>query len=236
MFDKKKIKHGFAAAAILSCGLFFSCKNPDVPGLPKNNQKVIIGDSIFGLSGVEKLELAKLALENSRGYAQSGDTMAGITEQYGWAKNDGPIRTIVMDGGGNNVLLGGQSKCTAFDPADIQESCLEILHTAWDLGAVLLARMHQDGVQDVLWQGYYHLPNDLTKLNVALDIGVEGIRDICEDAPVNCHFVDVRPAFAGRPELVKSDNIHPTDPGSKVLAQEVWKVMVAFGIEQNQPR
>ena len=209
-------------------------KNPDVPGLPKNNQLVLIGDSIFALSGEEKLQIARNAGENSRGYATSGATMSGISDQYTRAKNAGAVRTVIMDGGGNNVLLGGQSACSASSPSQVGAECIAILQEAWDVGAVLLNRMWRDGIQDVVWQGYYELPGSKAILNAALAVGVEGLQDVCEDAPVDCNFVDLRPAFRGVSGTVLSDNIHPTTKGSRILGDTVWARMVQLGIEQNQ--
>ena len=220
----------FAGSGMINC----LSNNPDVPGLPKNNQLVLIGDSIFALSGEEKLQIARNAGENSRGYATSGATMNGISGQYDRAKNAGAIRTVMMDGGGNNVLLGGQAACTAYDPADVSAECLAILQEAWDIGAVLLNRMWRDGVADVLWQGYYELPGSKAKLNAALAVGVSGLQDICDDAPVDCWFVDVRPDFQGQTGVVLSDNIHPTDKGSRILGDAMWRRMQQLGIEQNQ--
>lgn len=222
--------------AVLAASTMFNCfsRNPDVPGLPKNDQLVLIGDSIFALNGEEKLQIARNAGENSRGYATSGAQMSGISDQYTRAKRDGAVRTVMMDGGGNNVLQGGQDDCAASSPSQVRPACLAILQTAWDIGAVLLNRMWRDGVQDVVWQGYYELPGRNARLNAALAVGVEGLQDICEDAPVDCTFVDVRPAFRGQSGTVIFDNIHPTEKGSRILGDTLWDAMVANGIEQNQ--
>lgn len=230
----------FGAVALLAIVLLPNClsRNPDVPGLPKNNLKVIIGDSIFALSGVEKLELARLAGENSRGYAQSGAQMDGVVSQYSRAKRYGSIRTIVMDGGGNDVLIGaltGSQECVPNSRGDLSSACLATIHGARSQGASLLYSMYRDGVADVLWQGYYLLPGSLAKLNTALDVGMELFQDMCEDSAASCHWVDPRAAFRGRERYyVKSDNIHPTDSGSEVLANLVWDKMVEFDIEQNR--
>ncbi|MEQ9362595.1 MAG: hypothetical protein RIF32_00040 [Leptospirales bacterium] len=220
----------FAASGMLHC---FS-RNPDLPGVPKNNLAVIIGDSIFALSGEEKLQIARNARENYRGYAASGAQMSGIADQYTRARRAGSVRTVVMDGGGNNVLLGGQSACTASSPSQVGRECLRILQEAWDTGAVLLNRMWRDGVQDVVWQGYYELPGSNARLNSALAVGVEGLRDICEDAPADCTFVDLTRVFRGESGTVSFDNIHPTTKGSRILGDTVWAAMVAAGIEQNR--
>ncbi|MCR9141613.1 MAG: SGNH/GDSL hydrolase family protein [bacterium] len=233
MLRKKTI---LTAVALFAAASMFHCfsRNPDVPGLPKNNQLVIIGDSIFALNGEEKLQIARNAGENSRGYATSGAQMSGISDQYTRAKREGSVRTIIMDGGGNNVLQGGQDACAANSPSQVGAECLAILQTAWDIGAVLLNRMWRDGVQDVVWQGYYELPGSNARLNAALAVGVEGLRDICEDAPADCTFVDLTTVFRGQSGTVIFDNIHPTTKGSRILGDTVWAAMVAGGIEQNQ--
>ena len=213
-------------------------KNPNVRGLPNNDKLALIGDSIFALSGVEKKEIAKLAGENSRGYAQSGAQIAGIVDQYAKAKRAGTIRTMIMDGGGNDVLISavlGSDECVADSPETLSDACLTTIHNTNSTAASLLATMAADGVADVLYQGYYYLPGSRANLNNALEVGMDLFRDMCEDAPGNCHWVDPREAFQGNEAAyVKSDDIHPTDPGSKVLAELVWATMVEFGIEQNQ--
>ena len=212
--------------------------NDDVSGLPKNNQAVIIGDSIFALSGEIKEFLALTAGENYRGYAKSGSQMNGqafwgltpIPKQYTQARSaDSNIDTVIMDGGGNDVLIGARSSCEPFSAG-----CQAVLDAVADTLEELFTTMNNDGVENVVYLGYYHLPRSNAGLNPALDIGIPMLAATCDGAAVPCHFVDARPLFLGNENnWVKSDNIHPTRTGSEVLATGIWTVMEQNGIEQN---
>ena len=212
--------------------------NDDVAGLPKNNKVVILGDSIFALSGEIKEFLALSAGENYRGYAKSGAQMNGqifwgltpVPKQYTKARNaDSNIRTIIMDGGGNDVLLGARSACEPMSTA-----CEAVIDDVADTLEGLFNTMNGDGVENVIYLGYYHLPRGNAGLNPALDHGMTVLAATCDGSSVACHFVDARPLFLGNEEAwVKSDNIHPNRTGSHVLANGIWSTMEQNGIEQN---
>ena len=232
----RKVKNNTAALLMfglcLAMGATACDQNGDVPGLPKNNQAVIIGDSVFALSGEIKEFLAGHAQENYRGYAHNGATMVGgsqdIPGQYNTARSDDSnIRTVIMDGGGNDVL--GESVCNPWSSA-----CQTILNGVYNTLGVLLSDMSSHGVQDVVYMGYYHATNSRAGYNTALDIGIADLIDICDDSPVSCVYVELRPTFDPHPEWIKSDGIHPTRAGSEVAAGLVWDTMVANNIEQNQ--
>ena len=231
----RKISLMLSLAAIIGVGLIACDNNPDVGGLPKNNQVVIIGDSIFALSGDIKRNLANAAQENYRGYALSGAQMVGgsrtpIPAQYTGARNaDSNIRTMIMDGGGNDILIGGESECNPYSAA-----CQAILDGVYGAMDTLFARMNTDGVQDLVYLGYYRVKGSNASLNPVLDIGMADFIDICDDSPVSCHFVDPRGPFTGHLNWIKNDGIHPTGTGSQVLADLIWQTMQANGIEQNQ--
>ena len=211
--------------------------NDDVAGLPKNNQAVIIGDSIFALSGEIKEFLALQAGENYRGSAMSGAKVIGntwygaqaIPTQYtNERSSNSNIRTIIMDGGGNDIL-GQRSSCEPFSP-----SCQAILDNVADALESLFVTMNNDGVQDIVYLGYYYMPRSNASLNPAMDVGIALLMATCDGSPAPCHFVDARPLFLGNEEAwVNSDDIHPNRTGSEVLANGIWNEMVAKGIEQN---
>ena len=231
----RKISLMVSLVALLGMGAIACDNNPDVRGLPTNNKVVIVGDSIFALSGDIKRELANLARENYRGYALSGAEMVGgfrtpVPAQYTKARRaDSNIRTMVMDGGGNDILIGGQSQCKPYGPA-----CQAILDEVYGAMDILFARMNADGVQNLVYLGYYHVKGGSAALNPVLDIGMADFIDICDDSPVDCYFVDPRNAFSGHLDWIKSDGIHPTGTGSSVLAGLLWTKMQDNGIEQNQ--
>jgi len=78
------------------------------------NNVVNIGDSIFALSGKIHSNLTTLAGKSFRNYCVSGSYLSGssiltsnsVAVQYATARNDNSnIKTIVADGGGNEVLI-----------------------------------------------------------------------------------------------------------------------------------
>jgi hypothetical protein len=99
---------------IIACG-----GNNNGNGTPSLNSKVImIGDSYFAVGDYIANELENLSGEIYRHYymggATMGDNILGITpipNQYVNARAENAvISTVIMDGGGNDVLFGGTAK------------------------------------------------------------------------------------------------------------------------------
>ena len=112
--------------ALVGCGFVAS-----VPWITSagTNSVVNIGDSIFALSGEISEFLHTYAGETFRRYAVSGAELTGgilapsLNSQYNTAKSDNPnIETVIMDGGGNDILL---PVLTMFDPYDCQTQWYE---------------------------------------------------------------------------------------------------------------
>ncbi len=96
------------------------------------------------------------------------------------AKSDNSnIKTIIMDGGGNEILI----PANAFDPynckkdwweSGLSSSCKSVIDDAYVDAVDLMNQMGRDGVKNIIWQGYYHVKNGLfasTSLNPAVDYG-----------------------------------------------------------------
>ena len=48
-----------------------------------------------------------------------------------------------------------------------------------------------------------------------------------------CMFIDIRPAFEGHvADYIKSDHVHPTDAGAKVIADLIAGAMRAYCVAQ----
>ena len=70
-----------------------------------------------------------------------------------------------------------------------------------------------------------------------LDYSMPLAREVCESAlertggRMKCHYIDMIPVFEGKTGLFADavseagDGVHPNSMGSKVMAQEVWRVM-----------
>jgi hypothetical protein len=208
-----------------------------------NDEIVNIGDSIFALSGDIYDELHAKAGETWRHYALSGVQMIGgeilgppIPTQYEIAKSDDPdIRTVYMDGGGNDILLAALlfdphdcKNCNEWWCGDLSQSCKDLVDDVYVETVNLFNRMDSDGVEQVVVLGYYHLKwgifGDLTKLNDATDYGDQKFQEACNNSTANAVFIDPRDAFAGHEgSYIISDGIHPTLEGSRVLADLIWE-------------
>jgi len=67
-------------------------------------------------------------------------------------------------------------------------------------------------------------------LDVAMREKIDALRPLieaaCENSPVPCHWLDLRPTFAGHyDEYVSPDGINPTDAGSRASAGAIWATM-----------
>lgn len=200
------------------------------------NDVITLGDSIFDLNGVIQETLESYAGETFRDYTQSGAELSGgllataVDQQYADAKStDSNIATIVMDGGGNDILI----PATLFDPYgcrthwwrwNITRSCRGLIEDQYVIGVNLLNQMNSDGVDNVVWLGYYELPRGNSNLTKALNYGDDLLGYACEvSSNANCSFVDPRGTVPA--SQVEGDDIHPTPAGSVNLANQIWPVL-----------
>jgi hypothetical protein len=202
---------------------------------------VMIGDSIFALSNEEAGFLEDLSNQKWRQYYISGAQMTGgmvrtIPAQYTQAKNaDRNIRTVVMDGGGNDVLIGGQTQCSTLGNT-VSAACERILNDVMNTAEDLLEQMADDGVQNVVWQSYYHTTN--ASLDTVGDLATERLKALIANfqarhPEMKAIYIDVRPSFTGAPSTYTiMDGIHPTSASSRKLANLVWNAMTSNDIEQ----
>jgi lysophospholipase L1-like esterase len=201
-----------------------------------NDQVVFIGDSIFALSGELQDNLENYAGETFRRYTLSGAELFGgviatsIDSQYNEALADNAnIDTIVMDGGGNDILL----PAIFFDPNNcktqwwqwgrLSRRCKNFIDDIYVDGVNLLNRMHANGTDNVIYLGYYYTKNALLlldSLEEAVDYGDMRLSQACQYSLANCQFVDPRSTIRDRDILV--DGIHPTSSGSRKLADLIW--------------
>lgn len=202
-------------------------------GTPKNDRVVMIGDSIFAMSGEIKKQLEELSGETYRSYYIVGAEVTrgmvqSIPSQYGEAKADGSIRTVIMDGSGNVVMISGPTTCSG---TTVSSACKSMLQTeVYDVLDKLFGQMRTDGVQNIIYLSYYHTSDATT--TAVIDYGAEKMSALC--AKNGVFYIDPRSAFEGREaELILQDGLHPTAEGSTMLADMIWDVMVQNDIEQH---
>lgn len=233
---------GAAAGAAGAAGAPTTAYKP--PCMKAPSEVVLVGDSYINY--VENLapRLQALAVEDGalmpgqeyRDHAVAGSSLATggfskIPPQLDEALAEDPnIKFVVMDGGGNDVLLGDQS-CLA-DGADMVESCTDVAELAVATAKTMLEKMRSSGVAEVVQFFYPHVPYGGKDL---LDWSVPPYQEACMSLTTDtfrCHFVDTRATFEGKPEFIASDDIHPSAAGADALAEQLWGVMKEHCIAQ----
>jgi hypothetical protein len=213
----------------------------DHPCETKASQTVVIGDSYINW-GTHTLpaDLAREAGETWRMYAVGGASMAtgGITtlipDQFNQAlAADRNILTVVMDGGGNDVLIPAASwpNGTACKNGAIDGSCPQIVQAALDKGKQVMQTAANAGVRDAVYFFYPHVPTGTliggTNPNNILDYALPKVKALCDDAvnatggKLRCHFVDMIPVFQGHPEYFAAGDIHENSQGSAAMARAI---------------
>jgi lysophospholipase L1-like esterase len=172
--------------------------------------------------------------------------------------NPSDIKVIIMDGGGNDVLIGNTSCETTAPPGNT--SCATTVQNAIDKAQSTMQEMVADGVESIVYFFYPHLDpagggillTPAPTVNDTLDYAYPLAESVCCGSPftstasnysctgqpvpgasTKCVFVDTRPAFEGHlADYIKSDNVHPTPAGAQVIANLVWQAMKANCIAQ----
>ena len=191
------------------------------------------------------------------------DTQFYIPYQYDpMAKTDtsvmtpADIKVIIMDGGGNDVLIGNTSCEQTAPPGNA--SCVTTVQNAIDKAQSEMQQMAADGVKSIVYFFYPHLDpagggilnTPAPAINDTLDYAYPLAEQICcgssftstlanptcsgEPVPgTTCVFVDTRPSFEGHlADYIKSDHVHPTQAGAQVISDLVWKAMQDHCIAQ----
>lgn len=221
-----------AVVLLLLSGLITSC---DV-GLERRDCVVILGDSIFALSGAEYKHLKQMTGHEYRTFYRSGAQMQGgsliapgdILDQYNRAIRGGRIRTMIVDGGGNDGLLGPMMQS--------EQAMMREVAQAWE---ELLTNAKRDGVENVVVQGYYKTVTGETASTDQWRRDTERqLVALGQELGLNLAFIQPGddPWFANkRPaQYTIYDGIHPTDAASKRLAELVWQAMQQNNIEQGE--
>ncbi len=170
--------------------------------------------------------------------------------------NPADIKVVIMDGGGNDVLIGNTSCETTAPPANA--SCVTTIQTAIGTAQTEMQKLAQKGVQWVVYFFYPHLDTagggilstPAPAVNDTLDYAYPLAEQMCcgtsftssatnyscagqPVAGLTCVFIDTRPAFEGHlSDYIKSDKVHPTQAGADVITDLVWTQMQNHCIAQ----
>jgi hypothetical protein len=199
------------------------------------NQVLLIGDSFFATThqitayledlarGAAVLPPGERYRDNSR-LTENALALAGtgIASQYEAAIAESAVQAVIMNGGGADVLLGS---------CDTADATCPVLADAAAAARALLAKMAADGVLHVLYVSY---PDPVDAgLRAKMDALRPLLQDVCDGSAVTCHWLDLRPTFAGNyAELILADGINPTAAGSQVTARAIWDVMQQYCVAQ----
>jgi hypothetical protein len=182
---------------------------------------IAIGDSWMnlGTAGIQQ-SLKKASGQPYRTYGVPGVELladnlfgAAIPSQYARAKREDPdIKTVVMTGGGNDILMGiGGAKAT-------------IDRVAVRLGEIW-QEMHDDGVKDVVYIEYSRGGNN--KENV--EYGISKVMPLCAAAKLRCHWIDSDEFIM---MMLRADGIHPTNAGYDALGKAAYELMEREGVRR----
>jgi hypothetical protein len=162
------------------------------------------------------------------------------------------IKVVVMDGGGNDVLIDNRGCLTTVD-----STCTSAIDMSIARAGTLMKDMASKGVQHIVYFYYPHLdpagggllPVPAPTVNQALDYALPKAEAACcgssfsssttdyscrGNAPgIDCVMIDTIPAFTGHlTDYIQADHVHPTASGSQVIADLVWNTMVKYCIAQ----
>jgi len=220
-----------------------------VKGVMSSSQVIMLGDSYpasgtdeSGRGGIQRQIEARAVAdgvltesEHYRNYYIPGTAFLNetIQPQYQKAKEQDPdIKVVIMDGGGNDVLLG-LAGCMIFDEPTSQP-CQDAVNQSVEASNVLFEQMEADGITDLVFYFYPETPmaQGLSMPHSATHEPV--IRENCEnhEGPMTCHFVSSLAAFEGDNDYFLADGIHPNDAGQQVIGDLVWDKMVEECVAQ----
>jgi hypothetical protein len=188
---------------------------------------ITIGDSwmSLGLEGIQQ-SLVEVSGQPYRTYGVAGTRMLNgqIPGQYDRAVGVDPdIQTVIMTGGGNDVLLTGLSGACASGTM----SCLTQLEAITAELNELWAKMAADGVRDVVYMMYAKDAGDGLAPSLMHD---QRLMTACDSVPepLDCHLMFTDEFVMGQ----YRDGVHPTGAGYDRLGQAVYDLMVAEGMRR----
>ena|SRR6478752_530280 len=204
-------------------------------GTMSANQVLVIGDSFFATTHQITAYLEGFARDAGvvsvgERYRDRSSLLAnalalsgnGIEDQYTSGVAEAEVKIVIMNGGGADALLGSCDSANA--------SCA-VVTAAVEAAQALFVKMATDNVEQVVY-AFYPDPGD-ANVKARLDALRPLIQSACENAPVPCHWLDLRSVFAGHyGEYVQADQLNPTDAGARATAEAIWATMQQYCIAQ----
>ncbi|MEY4508404.1 MAG: hypothetical protein RLZZ450_526 [Pseudomonadota bacterium] len=150
-----------------------------------------------------------------RHYAVTATTLLSgqIPGQYDDAKRANPkISTVIMTGGGNDVMFTGGACSTPEACAEFSGKITAALNTLW-------TKMADDGVKDVIYVAYSENAGSTPVENRGAS---KAVAQICYSGRISCHTVATTDIIA-KSDL--ADGIHPGTAGNNRIAMRVLAMM-----------
>lgn len=225
LFKKSK----FIVIVFCLAVLFWGCEQTNGANGPAESPIVLLGDSIFAMTGEIKNELQRLSGEQFRSYCVGGaelenSRISNIPDQYDQAiSTNSAIKTIILDGGGNDVQGGAGSVCRS--STGVSAACKNALQAPLNVADELFAEMRADGVQNIIYMNYFYIQNANKK--PAFDWMHDQMEILAKRH--NCIIVDPMPYM--NPSYIGPDNMHPNTEGSRMLAGLIWDAMQENNID-----
>lgn len=192
-------------------------------GQVKASEVIIMGESFYAMSPqyiqkrIEENARKAGALgsgDSYRNVAISGQPMSVVAGEYDTALKGGPVKVVIMDGGGIDCMSSACDTCP-------------------DQFKTLLTKMASNGVKEVIYTRYPepgNPPGSNATLKKNLDILMPKMQPVCESATgLRCHWVDLRPVWQNGDT---SDGLHPTQSGGNHVGDAIWAEMVKQCIAQ----
>jgi lysophospholipase L1-like esterase len=232
---------GMAPAAAGSGGSAASADKVKPPCLKKGSQVVFIGDSYINYDVahtllstlIEQRAVKDGALKQGdhyRNYAVPGTALAApnilgmIAPQWDQAKSEDPdIKAVIMDGGGNDVLID-HMECLAAGSAK-DSGCQQVVADTLRVGTDLITNIRNSGVNDDIYFFYPHVPaggDDINDYALAL---LQTQAMSLATPTFRTYVLDLIPIFDGHADWIADDGIHANDTGENKMADEIWQIM-----------
>jgi hypothetical protein len=202
-------------------------------GMGDGTDVITIGDSYmqFGSQATGlgiQWALESVSGRDYRNYGLSGTQVLteAIPNQYNDAVAENPvIKTVIMTGGGNDILLGRLDCSVIWDDASCRPT-IDMVQARFDQMRVQMA---EDMVEDVIIVSYGYPDNAM--LHHGLNYSRMLLPESCKttDTP-RCHYIDPVEELEGY--ISPADGIHPTKEGYDILGQMVWDLMQERGIRR----
>jgi lysophospholipase L1-like esterase len=135
-----------------------------------------------------------------------------------------------MNGGGNDILIPVivqldpyRCKTRWYQRGKLSSKCKEFIDDIYVDGVNLLNEMDENGVENIIYLGYYYTKNallSLKSLKESVDYGNATLAKACENSTINCTFVNPSSVIVNSDIIL--DGIHPASSGSRKMADLIW--------------